>query len=138
MIKTKIYSPVQIACGAFFGGPGAMVFALKKNFDALDNKAGSKNTMVFGSLFIVVLFLVLPFLPESFPNYVLPIAYTISARQIAEKNQMTKQAISDSSQYGFRSNWNVVGISIGFLLAFLVLFVVWMLGLAALGIVKLK
>ena len=55
----------------------------------------------------------------------------------AEKTQITKQAILDSDQYTFQSNWNVCGISIAFLVAFMVVGLVWMLGLDALGVIDL-
>ena len=84
MQKIAIYSPVQVVTCSFFGGPFAAVFVLKKNFDALGDKAGSLKTIIWGSVFIVLLFLSLPFLPEKFPHYVLPLAYSIAAREIAK------------------------------------------------------
>jgi len=134
MIKTKIYSPKQIYISAFLGGPFAMVFVLKKNFDALGSKTGSKKTIIWGVIFNLLLFSLLPFLPEKFPNLILPIAYSVAAMQIAEKYQMSKKAISDSQQYGFQSNWNVFGMSIGFLIATFVIFMLGLIGLQSLGL----
>jgi hypothetical protein len=134
MNKTKIYSPKQIYCSAFLGGPFAMVYVLKKNFDALGNRASSKKTIIFGSIFNILLFLLLPFLPKNFPHMVLPIICSVVAMQIAEKHQMSKKAILDSEQYGFQSNWNVLGISIGFFIAFILIFGLGLLGLIRLGL----
>jgi hypothetical protein len=134
--KIQIYSPTQVATASFLGGPFATIFVLKKNFDAFGDRAHSKQTLLWGALFIVLLLVVLPILPDKFPNMVIPIAYTVTARELAKKYQMTKQAISESEQFGFRSNWNVLGISIGFFIAFLVIFLLWFLGLQAAGLIK--
>ena len=75
-------------------------------------------------------------LPEKFPNYVLPIAYMVVARQIADKYQLSKEAIANSDQFTFVSNWAVVGIAIGLLLAFFAVAVVEFIGLAQLGVLK--
>lgn len=50
---------------------------------------------------------------------------------------MTKQAIHESERYGFQSNWNVFGVSIGFVLAFLVAVIAWLFALDAVGIITL-
>jgi hypothetical protein len=111
------------------------VFVLKKNFDALGNKSVARRTVVFGVLFIVLLFALLPFLPAKFPNVVLPLAYSLTARTIAERYQMSKQAIRDSEQFGFRSVWNVAGISLGFFMLFLVVIVSGTFALQELGLI---
>jgi hypothetical protein len=135
--KIKIYSPTQIAVSSFCGGPFAAVFTLWKNFRSLENASGAMQTLVWGSLFVVVLFVVVPYLPDKFPNVAIPLAYALTARFIAQQHQMTKQAILESDRYAFQSNWNVFGISIGFMIAFLVAFVMWILALERLGLLKL-
>ncbi len=137
MSKIRIYSPTQVAVGSFGGGPIATVYALWTNFRSLDNRSGAKQTIVWGSVFVVGLFLILPFLPDKFPNYAIPVAYSMTARLIAEKFQMTKTAILQSERYEFQSNWNVLGISIGFLIAFLIIAVAWLFALSSLGLWKL-
>jgi hypothetical protein len=138
MNKIKIYSPGQAGMSAFVGGPLAMIYVLKKNFDALGNPAASKKVLLWGLLFTVLLLLVLPFLPEKFPSYILPIIYVVAARQIAEGYQMSKKAIQGSEQFGFESNWKVLGISIGFFFAFLAIALVWILSLQGLGVIHLR
>ena len=134
MPKKKLYSPNQVAVSSFLGGPFAMVYVLKKNFDALGNEKESKKVFIWGVVFNVLLFAVLPFLPEHFPNYAIPIGYTVGAQMAAEKFQMSKKAILDSDQYGFQSNWNVLGVSVGFFVAFVVIFGLGLLGLIKLGL----
>jgi len=113
-----------------------MIFMLKKNFDAMKDNAASRLTIIIGVLFIVLLFSVLPFLPGKTPNYLLPIIYSAAARGIAERYQMSKQAISGSEQFGFHSGWNVAGITLGFFVLFLVLIVPWVIALQMLGLLS--
>ena len=130
----KLYSPTQVQASALLGGPVAMVFVLKNNFDALGNKSGSKKTIIWGAIFIALILLALtlglifrePFAGHS--NYLFPLVYSLVARQIAEKCQMSKRAILDSKGYEFRSNWYVFGISVGFCLLFIGIFGLWGLG----------
>jgi hypothetical protein len=133
--KIELYSPNQVYVGAFFGGPLAMIFMLKKNFDAMKNEAASRRAVFIGVLFIALLFALLPFLPGKIPSYLLPIVYSAAGRGIAE-HQMSKQAIRDSEQFGFRTGWNVAGVAFGFFMLFLVLFVLWVIGLQALGLLN--
>jgi hypothetical protein len=132
--KTKIFSPNQVAAGSFLGAPGAAVFLLWKNFNSLGNSSGAKRTLVWGCALIALLFVILPVLPSSFPNYAIPIAYIVAARWVAEKQQMSKQEILASEQYELQSNWNVFGVSIGFLAAFCIVLFLWLFGLIHFGI----
>jgi uncharacterized membrane protein len=136
MEKAKLFSPNQVAGGSFLGGPFMAVFTLWWNFRALGNGKGVTQTLIWGTAFIVAVLAILPFLPEKFPNYVLPIAYMVAARQIADKYQSSKEAIAKSDQFTFISNWAVVGIAIGLLLAFFAVAVVEFIGLAQLGVIK--
>jgi hypothetical protein len=135
--KPKVYSPNQVGIASFVGGPFAMIFVLWNNFIVLGNRSGAMQTLVWGFLFIVALLAILPFLPEKFPNYAIPVAYTVVARIVAEKFQLSKQAILKSEQYAFQSAWNVAGISIGFLVAFFAVVFVEIMGLAQIDILSL-
>jgi len=132
--KTKVYSPNQVFAASIAGGPGAMVYVLWKNFKALENPDGQKQILVWGAAFLALLLIALPFLPIGFPNYVLPIAYAVAARFLAQQYQMSKQAIQQSERYEFQSNWNVVGVSVLFLIAAIVVLLAWVLLLSALGV----
>ena len=137
MDKIGIYSPTQVAIASFVGGPFATVYVLWKNFHSLGSDGAAKQTIIWGIVFIVAVLVALPILPDSFPNYAIPIAYAIGARFFAEKHQMTKQAIVESDRYGFHSGWNVAGVSISCLIAFMVVGIGWILALDNFGIVKL-
>ena len=135
--KIKLYSPTQVTVGSFAGGPFAVVYMLWMNFRALGDEAEARMTLIWGFVFVVAVFAILPVLPEKFPNYVLPVIYSLGARLVAERFHLTKQAIKQSDRYGFQSNWNVFGISVGFLLAFMALAVGFVLGLDEIGLIKL-
>jgi hypothetical protein len=47
---------------------------------------------------------------------------------------MSKQAIQQSERYEFQSNWNVVGVSVLFLIAAIVVLLALVLLLSALGV----
>jgi hypothetical protein len=135
MNKTKLYSPNQVVCAAFFGGPFAAVFVLWSNFCALGKGVAARQTLIWGAIFSLALLLALPFLPDKFPNLVIPIAYTLAARLYAGKYQLSKSAILQSEQHAFQSNWKVFGISFAMMIAFLIVIFLWAFALASYGIV---
>jgi hypothetical protein len=137
MDKIPLYSPIQVGVSAFVGGPFGAVFTLWKNFRALGNERAATHTLIGGAVFIVAVLAVVPFLPDKFPNSPIPIAYTVAAIVIARQYQLTKQAIRESEQYQFRSNWNVFGISIGFMFLFLAVIGLWIFALIGLDLIKL-
>jgi hypothetical protein len=131
MTKEKLYSPDQITVSAFIGGPLAAVFTLWKNFESLGNKSHAQQTLIGGGLFIIALMGSTPFLPDWFPLLALPVTYIAVARLVAEKFQMSKAAIIKSSKFELQTN--VLWISIGFMFAFIVIFLLWLILLVNLG-----
>jgi hypothetical protein len=136
MEKIRIYSPIQVATASFFGGPAAAVYVLQKNFRALANTVAAKQTIIWGSVSVGCVIAVLPFLSDKFPNLLIPTTYTYCALVIATRYQMSKQAIAEAERYEFQSSWNVVGISVGFLVASCVILWVWDVGLTLLGFMR--
>ncbi len=137
MDRIKLYSPMQVAVGSFIGGPFAVVYLLWQNFRALDEETYAKRMLVWGAIFVAAVFAILPMLPANFPNYVLPVVYSLGARLVAERFHLTKRAIRESDRYAQQSNWNVLGIGIAFLLAFIVLAVGFVIGLDEIGLIRL-
>jgi hypothetical protein len=135
LAKKKIYSPNQVLAGSLLGGPLAMVYVLWKNFQVLENPHGMRQILFWGSIFIVIMIAFAPLLPNSWPDYALPIGYSLAARSLAESYQMTKQAIAESQSYEFQSIWNVVAVSIGLLIAMIIVTLTIFLGLAAIGLI---
>ena len=135
--KIKIYSPVQIGVSSFIGGPCAAVFVLWKNFQGMGKGSAAIKTLVWGGLLVLLILLVLPFLPEKFPNSAIPIATIISAVSVARQSQLSKKAIVESERYKIHSNWNVLGVSLCSILVFLVIFGSYFFLLVLMGIVSI-
>ena len=133
-MKRKIYSPNQVLAAAFLGGPMAMVYVLWKNFQTLENPNGMRQILFWGSIFVIVLMLFSPLLPNSWLDFVIPFAYPLAGWSLATSFQMTKQAIADSQAYEFQSAWNVIAVSMVFLVAMIVIAFTWFFALVAAGL----
>ena len=112
----------------------AMVYVLWKNFQTLENPHGMHQIPFWGSIFVVALLLFSPLLPNSWLDFVIPFAYPLAAWSLAESFQMSKQAIADSQAYEFESAWNVITVSIVFLVAMIVVAFTWFFVLVAAGL----
>jgi hypothetical protein len=134
-LKRKIYSPNQVFAAAFLGGPMAMVYVLWKNFQTLEDPHGMHQILFWGSIFVVALLLFSPLLPNSWLDFVIPFAYPLAAWSLAQSFQMSKQAIADSQAYEFESPWNVIAVSIVFLVAMIVVAFTWFFVLVAVGLI---
>jgi hypothetical protein len=135
LAKQKIYSPNQVLAASLLGGPMAMVYALWKNFQTLENPHGMQQILIWGSIFIIALMLFSPLLPNNWLEYVIPFAYPLAAWSLAESFQMSKQAIADSQTYEFQSVWNVIAVSIVFMAAMFVVAFAWFMALVAVGLI---
>jgi len=113
-----------------------MVYVLWKNFQTLENPHGMHQILFWGSIFIIALLLFSPLLPNSWLDFVIPLAYPLAARSLAESFQMSKQAIADSQAYEFQSVWNVIAVSIVFMVAMIVVAFIWFMALAAIGLLR--
>jgi hypothetical protein len=134
-LAKKIFSPNQVLAVAFLGGPMAMVYVLWKNFQTLENPHGMHQILFWGSIFIIALMLFSPLLPNSWLDFVIPFAYPLAAWSLAESFQMSKQAIADSQAYEFQSAWNVIAVSVVFLVAMIVVAFTWFFVLVAVGLI---
>jgi len=135
--RIRLYTPAQVMVGSFVGGPFAAVYMLWVNFRGLGEEPAARQTLMWGAVFVVAVFAVLPMLPANFPNYVMPVIYSLGARLVAERSHLTKQAIRDSDRYAQHSNWNVLGVGVAFLLAFIVLAVGFVIALDEIGLIRL-
>ena len=113
----------------------AMVYALWKNFQTLENPHGMHQILFWGSIFIIVLMLFSPLLPNSWLDFVIPFAYPFAAWSLAGSFQMSKQAIADSQAYEFQSAWKVIAVSMVFLVAMIVVAFTWFAVLVAAGMI---
>jgi hypothetical protein len=133
--KKKIFSPNQVLAASFLGGPMAMVYVLWKNFQTLQDPPGMHQILLWGSIFIIALMLFSPLLPNSWLDYVIPFAYPLAAWSLAESFQMPKQAIVGSQAFEFQSAWNVIAVSIVFLVTMVVVTFTWFFVLVAVGLI---
>ena len=111
-MKVPLYSPNQIAAGAFLGGALSAVYMLWSNFKRLNRSSEATLTVAIGSVFVIAMIVVLPFLPRSFPNMAIPLAYTLTAKAIANKVQVKKADIAAFADYVFESNWRVAAVAL--------------------------
>ena len=137
MSESKVYSPIQAAMGALLGGPIASVYFIKNNFSVLGDNESVKKSNFYGSLAIVILLAILPFLPENFPNMVITIITVVSTRLSIEKLQFKKEDISNNELLDFQSNWRVFFVGLISFVIFFVIAVILILVLDALGIASI-
>lgn len=138
MTKNRLYSPRQATVASFIGGPFAALYVVRTNFEEMGRQAAARSALIYGLAFVAALFAILPFLPEKFPNYVIPLAYSLAVGQIVEYKQLSRSAIRQSDHYEFQSNWRVMTVSAVSLVLGLVLIVGWMLLLQQLGVISLE
>ena len=110
-----LFSPTQVGVAAFIGGPFAAIYVLRNNLLALGMAAAARRVLVLGILACIALLLIVPVLPDKFPNIVIPSAYTGIAlgiaRSYAPKNE------SGDRDYVRESNWRVALIAVVSLVA---------------------
>ncbi len=109
-----------------------------ENFKALGKELLARQTILWGSLLVLAIVAILPFLPEKLPNAVLPAIFGGVAMVIASQFQMKKQEIRESNEYGFASFWRVTAVVVLSLIAVFVLIIAFLLILWALGLMKLN
>jgi hypothetical protein len=129
-----VYSPTQAALGSFLGGPFASLYFLKTNFDVLGSEKSKKNTIALGSIIIFSILLILPFLPDNFPNMVIPLLTVAITRVLVEKLQFTKEDIEISEGLKYQSNWGILWTSIICFVLFLIAAFVFILIIEILGV----
>jgi hypothetical protein len=134
---SRLYTPLQVRLGSFLGGPIAAAYFLRENFRVLAKMPEARPTVVWGAAFVAGLMVLLPFLPERFPNYLIPLLYSYAAGSVAEKWQLQKQAIVTSGIYGVQSNWRVLGLALLFMIAFIVILFAELICLTALDLIHL-
>jgi len=133
--KKKLFTPNQVLACSFFGGPMAMIYALWKNFQVLERPRDMRHILFWGALFIVLLLLFSPFIPD-WAEIVVPIAYSFASRSIAQNHQMTKEAIRDSAEYEFQPISRVVAVSAVFFAVFVALTFAFVFTLISSGVIE--
>ena len=130
MEKLKLFSPFQVACASFFGGPIAAVYALKKNYEVLGQPKEARETLTAGIVFIILLVIVLPFLPDKFPNFAIPAGYTSAAYAITKRFQLPKPG----SNFEAQGIGGIVALCVVCLIVFLAIAFAYIFLLSLLGV----
>jgi hypothetical protein len=133
--KKKLFTPNQVLACSFFGGPMAMIYALWKNFQVLERPRDMQHILFWGSLFIALLLLFSPFIPD-WAEIAVPVAYSFASRSIAQNHQMTKEAIRDSAEYEFQPISRVVAVSAVFFAAFVLMTFAFVFALISAGVIE--
>jgi hypothetical protein len=133
---SRVYSPVQIACGSLLGGPVAAVYFLRANFLVLGKSLEAMQTLVWGIVFNIMLLSLLLVFQNNLPGLLIPLAYSYAAQFIAMKYQLPYEAIDKSAQYTFQSNWRVVRISFIIAVLYTIVLMAIIYSLDSLGEIK--
>lgn len=110
--RIKLYSPGQIAWATFLGAPIAGCWLLALNYRRFDDAMAANRALIFGSIGTILLLALAFFLPERFPNFVLPAAYTFGMYQYAKtlRGKVYMDRLSNDCRKG--SGWVATGIGI--------------------------
>jgi len=76
--EARLYSAAQIGMATFLGAPIAGALLMRKNFLTLGHASAARQTLMTGFFVTGLLFLVAFWLPETFPNQILPLASVLS------------------------------------------------------------
>lgn len=117
------YTPSQIMGASFLGSPLAACWFISRNFLYLEDEVSKKKWIYFGILASIGLLIVVYFLPEKFPNNIIPLAYTMGFFQFAKQLDVKiseRRKLLPESQKG--STWKVVGVSLLFLVVIVLVF----------------
>lgn len=79
--KGKVYSAGQVLLASGLGSPIAGAILLGFNYRAVGKPKSGFKAILAGAVATIVLFTVAFFLPEGFPNFVLPAAYCVAMYQ---------------------------------------------------------
>lgn len=120
-IGAPVYSVAQIGWSSFFFGPLAGVWFMSRNFAVFGEEGVAFRAVLTGIVGTLFVFIGASFLPESFPNSVVPAVYVGLITALATSLQ--KQRVEELQAQGFRkaTNWRVIGSGLVCLLVTLAL-----------------
>ena len=121
----RLYTPAQIATASLIGGPLPACWLVAHNARELHYPTQRITWLASGIVgTLLLLALVLFLVPERFPRYIIPVAYTVAIRELARRAQ--GDAISSHRAAGgaVGSWWAVVGFGVAGLVLFLAVIIV--------------
>jgi hypothetical protein len=108
----QMYSPNQIAAGAFLGSPLAAGWLAAHNFRVMRQPQEAGRAMGLGLVTTLIAILIAAYLPDGFPSVVLPVAYCVLVYQLADRRFKPVIAAHLAAGGTMRSTWRVVGIGL--------------------------
>jgi hypothetical protein len=115
--SVRLYSPTLITVATLLGAPVAGCILLAHNFRVLGRHSAARQWLVGGSVGTAVLLVVGYFLPDNFPNMVLPISYTMGMHQAVKQLQGAEYASHLARGGAKGSAWMAVGTGLACLCA---------------------
>lgn len=107
----KLFSVWQITLATFLGTPLAGSLLLARNYQVLGKSGAAWKSFAGGVVSTIILMLIAFWLPENFPNAVLPVAYCFGMRQLVEYLQ--GDVISHHLKSGGRQGSWVITVAVG-------------------------
>jgi len=120
----ELYSPNQVAIASFFGTLLAGAVLVSLNFRHMGRPDTAQKALLWGIATMIMVLLLAIFLPDNFPNYVLPIIYVVAMQRVAQRYQGKeyKHHIESGGLKG--SPGAIAGITLGCVVATVVVFFV--------------
>ena len=81
----KLFTENAIRIGTFLGGPLVAGYLIAENFRQLGETKKIQTTWLIAIAATVIVFVIAWFLPKKTPPYIIPIAYTVGAYELAKK-----------------------------------------------------
>lgn len=125
----KLYTLTAVGVAAFFGTPLAAAYVMSRNLRALGRASETRKVWVISVLLTVGVFALGMVLPENVPGIGFVVAQILIMRGYAKQLFGTVLDEHKAQARPFLSNWRAFGISLLFMLAFLVVIfaAVWMI-----------
>jgi len=110
--RYELYSPQQVGLAAFLGAPIAACWFIAHNYRNLGNRQASSLWLLGGMIATVALLAICFYLPDGFPNQLIPITYVFALLYATRKLQ--GEAVARHLTAGGRlgSWWAVVGVGL--------------------------
>jgi hypothetical protein len=110
--KAKLYTINQGVLATFLGGPLGGAIIIAQNYKQFGSPQSAKRAIVVGVLATCALVPIVLILPESTPNAVLPVAYSIAFRLLAERLQGAELKLRIEAGTERQSWWRTLGVSV--------------------------
>jgi hypothetical protein len=121
---SRLFSPRQIELATFLSGPFSAIYLLIANLKILGRHQLLKKVILIGVLILLCTTLAHIYLNQTYLGIALTktdqgnsqnlenFLYTFIVWLFLKKHHLTKEEISASTQFEFRSNWKVLGFSL--------------------------